>query len=191
MAVTVISLLVATKSVFQPKYLSWVSDQWTELLPVLSNSSLTSNSYSTNHLTFPKAVPYTLPSLLVNGITTVLFLSVYFIFTLSVFNCGLHHLLSRLLKLSPKLFPFNLAPKTIYLPNYHQNEGFNNSVMFFPVCCTFQWPSIAEKTKGHFLGIIHSSMPLSYSSLTIQDHLMLLCQSLPTNDHHIHVIKQI
>ena len=65
-------------------------------------------------------------------------LSVYFIFTLSVFNCGLHHLLSRLLKLSPKLFPFNLAPKTIYLPNYHQNEGFNNSVMFFPVCCTFQ-----------------------------------------------------
>ena len=60
MAVIGLSLLVATKSVFQPKYLSWVSDQWTELPLGLPNSGLTSNSYPVNQSTLPKIVPYTL-----------------------------------------------------------------------------------------------------------------------------------
>ena len=60
MAVIGLSLLVATKSVFQPKYLSWVSDQWTELPLGLPNSGLTSNSYSFHQSTLPKIVPYAL-----------------------------------------------------------------------------------------------------------------------------------
>ena len=60
MAVIGLSLLVATKSVFQPKYLFLVSDQWTELPLRLPDSSLTSNSYSVNQPTLPKIIPYTL-----------------------------------------------------------------------------------------------------------------------------------
>lgn len=127
--------------------ISWLSDPWIELLPGLSNCSLTSNPYSTNHQPSPKLfLPYCFS---INIISSVTKLCSSLLLYIHSGKCGPH--LSRLLKLYPKLLPFDFAPTPICLPNYCQHDVLNNSETFPPMCYIFQWLSI-RNDKGLFLG---------------------------------------